>query len=100
MRKRRTAWMLAIVAYATAITGLVTAQEVQPWIHVEIAGQAGENANINLPVAVVDALFSSEGDNLNIAAAVGELKNLRGNIITVSEENRQIRVWIDEVAEQ
>ena len=184
MRKRRIAWMLAIVAYATAITGLVTAQEVQPWIHVEIAGQAGENANINLPVAaleavlsmapdtiitdgqvrvgeaqsvsvsslremwqqlssagdtefltleeadqtvrvarvgdqievrvegsdgtvrldlpvaVVDALFSSEGDNLNIAAAIGELKNLRGNIITVSEENRQIRVWIDEVAEQ
>ena len=184
MKKRRMAWMLALVAYATAITGLVTAQEVQPWIHVEIAGQAGENANINLPVAaleavlsmapdtiitdgqvrvgeaqgvsvsslremwqqlrsagdtefitleeadqtvrvarvgdqievrvdgsdgtvrldlpvaVVDALFSSEGDNLNIAAAIGELKNLRGNIITVSEENRQIRVWIDEVAEQ
>ena len=51
MRKRRIAWMLALVACATAMTVLVTAQEVQPWIHVKIEGQAGENANINLPVA-------------------------------------------------
>ena len=184
MRKRRIAWMPALVACATAMTVLVTAQEIQPWIHVEIEGQEGENANINLPVAaleavlsmapetvvtdgqvrvgeehgvsvrslremwqqlsragdtqfitleeadqtvrvarvgdqievrvdgsdgtvrvglpvaVVDALFSGEGDNLNIAAAIGELKNLRGDIIYVSEESREIRVWIDEVAQQ
>ena len=68
-------------------------------IEVRVDGSDG-TVRLDLPVAVVDALFSSEGDNLNIAAAIGELKNLRGNIITVSEENRQIRVWIDEVAEQ
>ena len=184
MRQRRRAWMLVLVACATAMTVLVTAQEVQPWIHVEIESQEGENASINLPVAtleavlsmvpetivtdgqvrvgeehdvsvsvlremwqqlrsagdtefitleeagqtvrvarvgdqievrvdgsdgtvrvdlpvaIVDALFSGEGDNLNIAAAIGELKNLRGDIIHVREEGRQIRVWIDEVAQQ
>ena len=184
MRKRRIAWKLALVACATAMTVLVSGQEVQPWIHVEIESQEGENANINLPVAaleavlsmapetvvtdgqvrvgeqhgvsvsslhemwqqlrsagdtefitleeadqtvrmarvgdqievrvdgsdgtvrvdlpvaVVDALFSGEGDNLNIGAAIEKLKNLRGDIIHVREENRQIRVWIDEVTQQ
>ena len=184
MRKRRIAWKLAFVACATAMPVLVSGQEVQPWIHVEIESQEGENANINLPVAaleavlsmapetvvtdgqvrvgeqhgvsvsslhemwqqlrsagdtefitleeadqtvrmarvgdqievrvdgsdgtvrvdlpvaVVDALFSGEGDNLNIGAAIEKLKNLRGDIIHVREENRQIRVWIDEVTQQ
>jgi hypothetical protein len=175
---------LMLVAGVAALTALVAAQEVQPWVHVQIEGGSGENANINLPVAaleavlsmapdtvvadgqvrvgqdqgisvsalretwlqlrtagdmefltvqdgeqtvrvarsgdmielrvdgndgnvradlpvaIVDALLSSEGETLNISAAIAELKNLRGDIIHVTSEDQQIRVWIDEVAEQ
>ena len=68
-------------------------------IEVRVDGSDG-TVRVDLPIAVVDVLFSDEGDNLNITAAIGELKNLRGDIIHVSEESRQICVWIDEVAQQ
>ena len=68
-------------------------------IEIRVDGSDG-TARADLPVVVVDALLSGEGDNLNIAAAVAEMKNLRGDIIHISEDRRQIRVWIDEVAQQ
>ena len=51
------------------------------------------------PVSVVDALLSGDGDSLNLAAAVAQLHEMRGDIAHVREDDRQIRVWIDEVAE-
>jgi len=64
---------------------------------VRVEGQAKrENVNIELPVAVVDALFSSEGDDLNVAAALKELQSLRGDIVRVGDEDSTVRIWIDE----
>ena len=42
-------------------------------IEVRVNGSDG-TVWVDLPVAVIDALFSGEGGNLNIAAAIGELK--------------------------
>ena len=63
-------------------------------IEIRVDGSDG-TARADLPVVVVDALLSGEGDNLNIAAAVAEIKNLRGDIIHISEDRRQIpnRLW-------
>ncbi len=55
-----------------------------------------ETVRVEIPVAVVDALLSGEGDTLNIRAAVDELSTLRGELVRVIESDNNIRVWIDE----
>ena len=59
-----------------------------------------EMVRIDLPVVVVDALLSGDGDTLNIPAAIEQLGQLRGDIVRVTEPARQIRVWIDEQSVQ
>ena len=70
-------------------------------IHVQVeecADGGGETVDIRLPVAVLDALLSGDGETLNIAAAVERLAGVRGDIVQISSDERQIRVWIDELA--
>jgi hypothetical protein len=62
--------------------------------------EGSETVDVQLPIAVVDALLSGDSDTLNVRAAVERLGELRGDIVRVSEDERQIRVWIDEVASQ
>ena len=59
----------------------------------------GEVVDIRVPVAVVDALLSGDGEALNVHAAVEQLGKLRGDIVRVSGGEHQVRVWIDEVAQ-
>ena len=59
----------------------------------------GEVVDIRVPVAVVDALLSGDGEALNVHAAVAQLGELRGDIVRVSGGEHQVRVWIDEVAQ-
>jgi hypothetical protein len=51
---------------------------------------------VEVPVSLVDALLSGEGDEVNIQAAVSELKKLRGDIVRVREEGSNVRIWIDD----
>jgi hypothetical protein len=51
---------------------------------------------VQLPVAVVDALFSGEGQQLNLKDAIDELKSLRGEIVRVDDGETKVRIWIDE----
>ena len=62
--------------------------------------EGSETVDVQLPIVVVDALLSGDSDTLNVRAAVERLGELRGDIVRVSEDERQIRVWIDEVASQ
>jgi hypothetical protein len=57
-----------------------------------------EQVAVDLPVAVVDALFTSNGGELNIRAALEELRKMRGHIVSVRDRNSRVRVWIDEDA--
>jgi len=56
----------------------------------------GEDVRVEIPVPVVDALLSGEGDMLNVRAAIQELSTMRGEMVRVIEANNNIRVWIDE----
>ena len=58
-----------------------------------------ETVDVQIPVAVVDALLSGDSDKLNVSAAIERLGTLRGDIVRVTETDRQVRVWIDEVAQ-
>ena len=69
-------------------------------IEVRVGDADDETVRIDLPLVVVDALLSGDGDTLNIPAAIEQLSQLRGDIVRVTEAARQIRVWIDEQSVQ
>jgi hypothetical protein len=58
-----------------------------------------ESVHVDLPVALVDALFSGSGDELNVRAALAELRRLRGDVVRVDDHGSKVRIWIDETAD-
>ena len=64
-------------------------------IRVEKPGRA-EQVHVDLPVTLVDALLSGEGEDVDLAAALVEVRKLRGDIVRVKDDDSQVRVWIDE----
>jgi hypothetical protein len=63
--------------------------------------QDGDQVRVDVPTAVVDALLSSPGDELNVRAAMAELRRLKGGeIVSVKDKDSTVRVWIDESAAQ
>jgi len=60
----------------------------------------GENVDVSLPLAVVDALLSGDDSELNITAAIEALvEEGEGQLVTVSGDDEKVRVWVDRVAE-
>jgi hypothetical protein len=55
-----------------------------------------ETVHVKVPIRVVDALLSGEGEELNLRAAVEELKSERGEIVRVEGPDENVRIWIDE----
>jgi hypothetical protein len=60
----------------------------------------GDEVHVDVPTAVVDALLSAPGDELNVKAAIAELRRMKGEIVRVKDKNSTVRVWIDEAAAQ
>jgi len=56
----------------------------------------GEEVRVEVPVSLVDAFLSGEGEEGNIQAAVAELQKRRGDIVRVKDDDTHVRVWIDE----
>jgi hypothetical protein len=63
---------------------------------VKVDREGKEEVNVEVPVALVDALFAGEGEELNVKAALLELQKRRGDIVRVNDSNAKVRVWIDE----
>jgi len=58
--------------------------------------EGGANVNARIPLAVVDALLSTGDNTLNIQAALEALvAHGEGELVTVSEGDSSVRVWID-----
>ena len=58
--------------------------------------KGAETVRVEVPTSLVDALLSGDGDEVNIQAAIGELKKRRGDIVRVQDDDSHVRVWIDE----
>ena len=58
--------------------------------------EKGDKVHVQVPVGVVDALLSGEGKELNLKAAISELKGLRGDVVRVDADDARVRIWIDE----
>ena len=92
---------LAAVGDAELVSVEDKDQTVKVWrkadqVHVRVEKGGKEEVRVEVPVSLVDALLSGEGDTVNIKAAVAELQKKRGDIVTVSEPDTSVRVWIDE----
>jgi hypothetical protein len=55
-----------------------------------------ESVRVEVPIEVVDALFSGQGEELNIRAGFAELQKRRGDIVRVRDNDSTVRIWIDE----
>jgi hypothetical protein len=60
------------------------------------SGDSPEHVHVEIPVAVVDALFSGEGESLNLEDALAELSTQRGELVRVDDGKSRVRIWIDE----
>ena len=64
-------------------------------VRVEKAG-GHEEVHVEVPTAVVDALFEGDGEALNVRGALALLQTRRGDIVRVNDKDNTVRVWIDE----
>ncbi len=65
-------------------------------VRVQSKQEDGERVSVDVPVSMVDALFSGEGEELNLPAAILELESVRGDVVNVTDKSNTVRVWIDE----
>lgn len=85
---------------------LVTVEEADETVRIRREGDrilidvddhdGDDEVRVDVPVALVDALLSGEGDSLNLSAALAELSGQRGEIVRVRDGESRVRVWIDE----
>lgn len=60
-------------------------------------GAKNSDVTVKLPLSVVDALLSGEGDQLNFTAAIKALKARgAGELVNVNDDDSVVRIWIDD----
>jgi hypothetical protein len=66
-------------------------------VQAQESAEKPERVEIQIPLTVVDALFSGvEKDELNVAAAVEALaRHGNGDLVTVSDADSHVRIWVD-----
>ena len=67
-------------------------------IVIEFDGHDGDrNGRVEVPVSVVDALLSGEGEQINIRAALDEMirSATDGEIVFIEDGDTTVRIWIE-----
>jgi hypothetical protein len=58
--------------------------------------QGAPHVLVKLPVALMDSLMTTEGDEIDLKAFLTQLGNVStGDLITVQEKDTSVRIWID-----
>ena len=70
------------------------------YLMVSVIEGGGENVEVRVPGRVVDALLSGDGEELNLVAALEALIDEgEGELVTVTGDDENVRVWVDRIAE-
>lgn len=70
------------------------------YLTVESLEGSREQVHVKVPVAVVDALLSGDGDELDVLAAVEALERLGGQqLVMVEADDSTVKIWIDQKSE-
>ena len=66
------------------------------WVRVRVdkTGEKPERVRVDIPVGVVDALLSGDGESFNLLAAINELEGNTGDIVNIEDGDETVRVWI------
>jgi len=68
--------------------------------HTTESTEDGAKVDARIPLSVVDALLSTDDNTLDLRAALEALvAHGGGELVTVSERDNQVRVWIDDIPE-
>lgn len=60
-----------------------------------------ETVRVEMPVRLVDAVLGTEGESLNLAAAMRELiRSGHGELVRVHDDETRVRIWIDDRSTQ
>jgi hypothetical protein len=90
---------------ATFVTVEEDNEQVKVWkeggyLMVSVIEDGGENVEVRVPARVVDALLSGDGEELNLVAAMEALVDEgEGQLVSVTGDNENVRVWVDRIAE-
>jgi hypothetical protein len=56
----------------------------------------GDNAEVRIPVSVVDALLSGKGEEFELGAAISALaRQGEGELVAVTSDKDTVRIWVD-----
>lgn len=87
-------------------TELVTVEEKDETVKVARKGdvvqvrvsrtEGEEEVRVDVPVSLVDAALSGDGDTIDVKALFKELQKRRGDVVHVNEKDNKVRIWIDE----
>jgi hypothetical protein len=90
---------------ATGDAEFISVEEADQTVHVERRGEqvlvhvqkpkGTDQVQVQIPVSLVDALLSGEGEDLNVSAAIGELQKQHGDIVKVDDGHGTVRIWLD-----
>ena len=70
------------------------------YLMVSVVEHDGENVEVRVPARVVDALLSGDGNELDLVAALEALVDEgEGQLVTVTGDDENVRVWVDRIAE-
>ncbi len=59
-----------------------------------------EDVEVKVPLEVVSALLSGQGDEMNVGAAVQALaRRGQGELVTVNGDHETVRIWVDAASE-
>lgn len=60
-----------------------------------------ETVRVEMPVRLVDAVLGTEGESLDLAAAMRELiRSGHGELVRVQDDETEVRIWIDDRSTQ
>lgn len=66
-------------------------------VHVQVDEEGVEKVRVEVPAGIVDALLGTEGDELDLAAAMQEMARTgEQNLVQVQDGETTVRVWIDQ----
>jgi len=63
---------------------------------VNVLDDESTKVEVKVPLSVARALISADNDELDLLAAVRELAQFRGDLVSVEETDTSVRVWIDD----
>ena len=68
------------------------------FVHVDDE-DGNDKVRIEVPFSIVDTLLEGDGNRLNLGGAIREMAaTMRGDIISVQDDDTTVRIWIDERA--